>query len=585
MANISSGNTTITDQLMTMLLDTTQVSMNNISSNHTNTTQQIQTLDPGTMETFLTLDKMDSAEVKLLIPTIIYLVFISVFGMLGNSFVIHIYRTRYKLSNSQCFILCLSAIDLFSCCVAIPLEVATILKQYNFDNVLLCKFSRCFNTLGTCSASFILLFIAIDRFRKVCKPFGWQIKANIAKFLSVLSVVLGAFVAWPAIFIYGKKTIEIPQFNMTGTECSTADEMGDSALPFIYALGFGLLFITGIVVMSILYCFIGNEVKKHAQKMKLQASSSMMIPATSSVLSGRNSVLSCEIAPDMPKYEVAYKKNCTSCETNNKTLENRRRSKKFGQDNDDSSTDKKDKKDFELSYTQESNEKNDLSVEKTPQEISSNGVKRKLNHSESDDSGIKIKYDNECEEKETDIKNPKEGHQDNHVEDKTTDETTDRKAELSPTSSEEILPQQQNNIRKSISSIGGRISNVILRMTSITSGDRSQSSGTLKKTQFLKQARARKTAFLMFIITLAFIISFLPHLFLMIMRQIKDNFVDGLSDRNRAVYKFFLRSYFLNCAINPIIYSVCDSRFRSAIKEIFDHCFRRKSTDDVKNCA
>ena len=99
-----------------------------------------------------------------------------------------------------------------------------------------------------------------------------------------------------------------------------------------------------------------------------------------------------------------------------------------------------------------------------------------------------------------------------------------------------------------------------------------QSVHTVKKKQYLKQARARKTALLMFLISLAFIVSYLPHLALMLYRVLKEDFVENMDGDGRSIYRFFLRSYFLNCAINPVIYGVFDTRFRAAVKGLFSKC-------------
>ena len=522
-----------------------------------------------------TLEEMNAAEVQRLIPTIIFLLIICVVGMIGNVLVIHVYRTRYKMSNSKCFILCLSAVDLLTCCVAIPLEITTVLEQYTFEHLWLCKTTRVFNTLGTISSSFILLFIAVDRFRKVCKPFGWQIHTSVAKFLCALAIFLGLLVSWPAFFVYGKHSFNIKEFNMTGTECSTADEMTDTKFPFYYALVFGFMFIAGIISMSILYCFIGHKVRKHTNKMKKTFGRNMSIPMTSSIIETPDSKLTVDQNPNgTGKYDVIDTKN-------EKVQKKRSTKKKKKQESDDSWTDKKE---YELSYT--------CNTESTENNKSQNDIKKiennknkeikdekEAHHSDSDDSGIKVKDDADVNEnKETKIDNSELAKacfkkRQISFQDIEIDEV---KMQVSPTSSEEILPKQQRGVIRRISSISYRISNAVMRrVTSITSARTDSDTGDLKRTQFLKQARARKTAFLMFVVTLGFILSFLPHLLLMLIRQIKSDFVDGMSETNKAVYKFFLRSYFLNSAINPVIYSICDSRFKAACKEIFEHCCRR----------
>lgn len=533
------------------------------------------------------LRQMNDEEVTRLIPTVAFLTIIATLGIVGNGMVIHVYRTRYKISNSKLFIISVGLIDLFSCAVAIPFEIPLLLEQYTFDNVWLCKVSRFFNTLGTCSSSFILLFIAIDRYRKVCKPLARQITPKSARFLCLFSVALGLFVSWPALFVYGKKTFEfkLDGSMIVGSECSTSDTMSDSKIPFYYAALFFVLFLAGITSMSILYCFIGCKIKRQARKMSQTFSvRTMSIPMVSSIAGDRDSRKSGEIVPGAyEKYEIARKKNESINKKKEKGKSKRKRSESL---NDDSWTDKKD---FELSY-----EYKERSRENSKSEDLANGIGNKNGGyipeipsiNEIVDPTTQNDDNSESEGEETDnCDNKTVGSRSNGTlpKDNSSSKSSsncDHVSSSTLTSSGE-LQNPDKTFRQRVSSIGSRISHVLTRMTSITSVSTSKSlAGTLRKNQYLKQARARKTAFIMFIISITYVISYLPHLILMVLRQANGEFVDNLSDTDRAIYKFFLRSYFLNCAINPLIYSVCDSRFRSACAELFGRCRISGNSDD-----
>ena len=83
------------------------------------------------------------------------------------------------------------------------------------------------------------------------------------------------------------------------------------------------------------------------------------------------------------------------------------------------------------------------------------------------------------------------------------------------------------------------------------------------------EARARKSAIIMFFISLAFIISYLPYLILRLLEGVTLHFVISMSNGERAVYKGFLRSYWFNCAINPFIYCACAPEFRRTLKDVW----------------
>ena len=554
------------------------------------------------------LKQMNDDERRRLIPTIVFLAIISVLGIFGNGIVCHVYRTKYRLSNSQCFILCLSAIDLLTCSIAIPFEIFTVIDQYMFTEQWLCKVARFFNTIGTMSSSFLLLVIAIDRYRKVCKPFGWQISSNAAKILCGISIVFGLVLAVPAVFIYGKQTFEIDGMAMNGTECSTDDEMVETIYPFINAALFGTLFLSGIVTICILYCLIGAEVKRHANTMPGQYTTSRnaSVPMVSSVDEGCNSRISVELTKEGKTTKESKRKS----KTRTSKVKKSESDLSWNANNED------------LSYTMDSTANNNVR-DGNCIELVNEAIKKDKNcdsNTDSDDSGIRsdqvIHENNECDQvvnseippipEDTDtLQSPEESGKPGEVidpqdsameeneaekdeegvnlqtdevifnENEDTKESTDKSSlgNSPSTSNDQMVTNykytKNERSRSRLSSISSRISNAIRRMTSISSVT---SSVTMRKTQYLKQARARKTAFLMFMISLAFVLSYFPHLLLLILREIKKDFVDDMTENNKAIYKFFLRSYFLNSAINPIIYGVCDTRFRTACKEIFSCC-------------
>ena len=73
-----------------------------------------------------------------------------------------------------------------------------------------------------------------------------------------------------------------------------------------------------------------------------------------------------------------------------------------------------------------------------------------------------------------------------------------------------------------------------------------------------------KYTFIMIIIAVVFICSCLPYLGLAVWRVYADeNLVYDFSDAQQVWFQIGIRSYFLNCAINPFIYGFFNSQFRT----------------------
>lgn len=101
--------------------------------------------------------------------------------------------------------------------------------------------------------------------------------------------------------------------------------------------------------------------------------------------------------------------------------------------------------------------------------------------------------------------------------------------------------------------------------------------GSRLKISSQRQAKARKSAFIMFLISFIFIISFLPYLILRINEAFDEHYVKSMSNSGRAGYKFFLRSYFLNCAVNPFIYCACAVSFRRDVQGYLRRLWRKRN--------
>ncbi|KAK3583183.1 hypothetical protein CHS0354_025702 [Potamilus streckersoni] len=515
------------------------------------------------------LDELNDEEIYRLVPLLVYLILISIIGIGGNGLVCYIYKTKYRLSNSQSFILCLSAIDLFACFVVVPLEFFTILRQFHFEAIWACKLSRFSNTFVTMSSSFLLLAIAVDRYRKVCKSFGWQISSNAARALCVASILAGLAVSWPALILYGKKSFLVQEFNITATECSINDAISETMFPFLNNLMFSLMFLTGIVAMSLLYCFIGRVICQHAKKPREYLNVS--VPMLSSAVVDSK-------PDDLPKQNDYQKRT------------SRRKSSK------------REKGELSWAGRSESSRKDDHSV--TKDDLSFNTVdnvnastrnaismpvvqvEHKWEGLMSDDSGIKAdqqRPDDDSsgkyifQEGTNEKVNAKENDADTDVDSNNEkDETvieTEEKNNSTASSKGNFSKMHSPSIGEKINRITRHVSSALSVLTSRSSREHSHS---FERTQYLKEARARRTASLMFVITLTFILSYLPHLLLMLIRSLDDTFVDNMSSSEKVAYKFFLRSYFLNCALNPFVYGACDSRFRSSCKDLFKKIFRRK---------
>ncbi|CAC5414318.1 CCKAR [Mytilus coruscus] len=111
-----------------------------------------------------------------------------------------------------------------------------------------------------------------------------------------------------------------------------------------------------------------------------------------------------------------------------------------------------------------------------------------------------------------------------------------------------------------------------------------QSNITTKKSKMPKDSavhgkvyKAGKTTFMLFVVTIVFMLTFAPYCAIAILRNVSpENFYSKLSNIEKAFYQLFLRSYLLSSAANPVIYSFLSDRFRQQCLFLLKRVFHRQ---------
>lgn len=83
-----------------------------------------------------------------------------------------------------------------------------------------------------------------------------------------------------------------------------------------------------------------------------------------------------------------------------------------------------------------------------------------------------------------------------------------------------------------------------------------------------RQIKVTRTTVVLFAVTVAYVLSYLPFLILMVIRSVKKDFEDNLSPSGEVFYKFCVKSYFISNATNPLIYSFLNINFRRDANEL-----------------
>lgn len=362
---------------------------------------------------------LENNEAKQKLGAILFIGIVLLVGFLGNMLVCIVYHLKFAPSTSKYFIMSLAIFDLLSCTIALPGEIIDLRFDYHFNIPTFCRVMRFTITLSTCASVVLLVAIAVDRYRKICRPFENQMSLKETKLWIGLAVGVALSLALPTILLYGQKSGTIA--GVETSDCSFDKKYRDTLFPKVYLGITGALCLLSFVILIVLYVFIVVKVWKQRQKRKRMYMLTMKgnPPVTSSTAS---------------LAEAAKKKDCLTV----KTVE-------------------------------------------AETELPENG------------SAFDIRL-------------------------------------LNPEAKQRSKAQQKQTI---------------------------------------------KTTVMLFLVTLVFIISFIPHFALQILSILSPGYVTKIhcSPAALVAFKLFLRSYFINCSSNPIIYSFCNDKFRAECKALLSKLF------------
>ena len=195
-------------------------------------------------------------------PVSIFVGILIFFGFFGNSFVLYVFIKRYHDCNFRYFVLCLALLDFISTLTTMPGEILTQQFWYMYPNYTeICKVKSFFNVFTVSGEALCLLTIAVDRYLKVCRPFGRQIKPKRARVLCLLIYVVAFILSIPVALMWGVQNTEkvFRGHTIKVRLCLIDEKYTDSPQPFAYVTSIETIIGVCLVLMFVLYIFVAKK--------------------------------------------------------------------------------------------------------------------------------------------------------------------------------------------------------------------------------------------------------------------------------------------------------------------------------------
>ncbi|XP_025091550.1 oxytocin receptor-like [Pomacea canaliculata] len=232
---------------------------NNINSirSSSNETSSSST-DPSLVSNWTDADLWaeNEAIARKLVPAMVFVGALMLVGIVGNSLVVYVYAWRVKPTTQYFLILCLACSDLLICLIPMPTEIADMRYHLTFSSPEACRLLRFINLLSFVFSIFILLVIAVDRYRRVCRPIGRQMTLREARWGAVVSAVMALVMAWPMLVLTGLRTTITRLPGLYGRDCSFSDDFHNTPYPLALNVALGVGFLIMTFTLAVLYFHI-----------------------------------------------------------------------------------------------------------------------------------------------------------------------------------------------------------------------------------------------------------------------------------------------------------------------------------------
>ncbi|XP_061195681.1 neuromedin-U receptor 2-like [Saccostrea echinata] len=194
------------------------------------------------------------------LPCTVYLFVSLTVGVPGNIIVLYVYGFRLRgRHNGRYFIPYLAVADLLALILSVALHAMSNFFPVTFKYNELCSWSFTLAFLTTILSAFILLIISVQRYLKVCKPFGGQMTLFWRRMSLLLSLILSIGLAIPSYFTFGSENVYNEELNVTGSACRRLTSTTQTA-SLIHSVICALFMLAEAIALTILYAEIAKVI-------------------------------------------------------------------------------------------------------------------------------------------------------------------------------------------------------------------------------------------------------------------------------------------------------------------------------------
>ncbi|XP_061183163.1 cholecystokinin receptor type A-like [Saccostrea echinata] len=481
------------------------------------------------------VNRLNDEAVETLIPAVVFIVILMIIGIIGNPAIVYFYGFKLRPTPSYMFIVALAVFDFVGCAVSMPLELVDLIRFYTFESAVTCKLLRFVNYLMAISSGSILIAIAVDRYRKICKPFESQITIKMAKIIIPCILFGSVCVSWPSFVFYTVVQVNLTEVaGAVGQDCTTRRDDSYKLYITLYNGILFLVFIIAITSLIVLYCLVGKQIfnlrsfRFYAQRKRTRSSTRPQSGTTqyTEETGGFGSFR------DSDSSEIAKFDEVTLPPSRGSSRPTTATAIAFTTGKVAPSPE-----DFERSESRLSNGSGQASAGNLR-------ISRSLHNALKSDKVSVPPRSNSALSERTGI------HSTNNIRNGSA-RTSNLLRQIQVRESSRVSFVEEGD--QSIAS-------------TVETRDANGNADIDQKKTSAQNINTKKYTIIMLSITVAFIVSFLPYLALMTWRTLSKEYEPNLFSKSELVaFQIFIRSFLINSAVNPLIYGFLNTEFRNFV--------------------
>lgn len=197
--------------------------------------------------------------------SILVLCFISVIillGTVGNVLVLATYSKQIHKNSTNFFIFCLATFDLISCVIALPAEMFVLLQPLTYNYPWLCKLHRLVGFSADLASGCTIVCISFDRYLRIARPHKGFSRRTSRR--AVISVVFTALIVCSmTLYVYGIETVRIGGHpELQGHRCGTTSDAKETFIPLLFSTTILVAFVIGVFILLTVYIRLGIVVRR-----------------------------------------------------------------------------------------------------------------------------------------------------------------------------------------------------------------------------------------------------------------------------------------------------------------------------------